>query len=96
MSVAQQTVIDSILDILRDIVRDWDLELDGEMTPDSLLVANLGFASVDFVELATSIEDLHPNVELNFDGLIINDGRLVEDLSVQQVADFVEKRLSGA
>lgn len=94
MTVTQQAVRDSILEILKDIVQDWDLELDGEMTLDSLLVANLGFSSVDFVELATSIEDQYPNVELDFDGLIINNGRLVADLSVEQVAAFVFGRLN--
>ncbi|MDO8861552.1 acyl carrier protein [Haliea sp. E1-2-M8] len=96
MTVTQQGVEDAILEVLKDIVQDWDLELDGQMTPDSLLVANLGFSSVDFVELATSIEDLYPEVELDFDGLIINNGRLVEDLSVSQVAAFVYRRLNGA
>lgn len=96
MSVTQEVVRASILEILKDIVLDWDLELDGEMTPASMLMADLGFSSVDFVELATSIEDLYPHVELDFDGLIIKDGRLVDDLSVGQVAEFVFNRLNGA
>lgn len=93
MKVTQQAVRITISGILQDIVQDWDLELDGEVTPASLLVANLGFSSVDFVELATAIEDAYPSVELEFDELIISEGRLVEDLSVEQVAEFVFKRL---
>lgn len=96
MTQTHAAVRDSILTILTDIVQDWDLEMDGEIAPDSLLVANLGFSSVDFVELATSIEELYPDVELDFDGLIIKDGRLVEDLTVDQVASFVVRRLNGA
>ena len=95
MIESQQAVRDAVLEVLKDIVQDWDLEMDGEIKPDSLLIANLGFSSVDFVELATSIEELYPNVELKFDGLIIKDGRLVEDLSVDDVAAFVFKRVNG-
>ena len=95
MNVTQEAVGTAVSGILQDIVQDWDLELDGEVTPESLLVANLGFSSVDFVELATAIEDCYPDVELDFDGLIIKDGKLVEDLSVAQVAEFVFKRLNG-
>ena len=93
MVKSQEDVTASITAILANIVQDWDLELDGEVSAQSYLVGDLNFSSVDFVELAVAIEEQYKGVDLEFDQLIMVNGRRVEDISVEQVASFVFSKL---
>lgn len=82
----------AVLNVLRKMVQDWDL--DQPLEPRSLIVANLGFESIDLIQLVVALEQHFGNRRLGFNDLLMKDGRYVDDLSVRQIADFVAQRLN--
>lgn len=82
-------VLAMLVSILEHMTSDWDLDEDRPLGPHTLLVADLGFESLDIVEFAIQVRDAVQRSDLPFEELFVVDDRYVEDLSVGQVADFV-------
>jgi acyl carrier protein len=72
-----------------------DLDPEDQVTTETMLIRDLGFASVDFVRLIVDIEK-HYGRKLGFLDLVMPNGRYVEDLSVGDFIRFIEKRLAAA
>lgn len=85
-----------IVDILEDLTQDWGLDLDEPVGPESRLVEDLEFASVDIIQLCVAIEEHYENNKMGFQDLLMVDGRYVDDLKVKQFADFVTSKITGA
>ena len=43
------TIQSGLLEILEDMIADWDMDLDNPLGPDTKLIADLGFESIDVV-----------------------------------------------
>jgi acyl carrier protein len=82
-----------VLQILKDLTADWDTDYAGQIGPDTMLIDDLDFESIDVVELVVSLEGRFARRDLPFEKLLMQDGRYVEDLSVRQVVDFLETQL---
>lgn len=80
-----------IIEILSDLTSDWDLEI--TIGPETTTVADIGFASIDFIQLVVAIESAYKR-KLGFQDLLMQDGAYVSDLNVRQIATFVHGRLS--
>lgn len=83
----------AIIAIVEDLIQDWGVEAAGGVTGSTLLVKELEFASVDIIQLCVALEQ-HYGCKLGFQELLMVDGSYVSDLSISQLAEFVEKRLS--
>ena len=57
VSQVDPEVLDGVLEILRELSGDW--EYDGEITPDTHFLADLGLESLDIVVLGTLIQQLY-------------------------------------
>ena len=90
------TVEGVVLQILKDLTADWDSDFAGQIGPDTMLIADLDFESIDVVELVVSLEGRLQRKDLPFEKLLMQDGRYVEDMSVGQVVDFLHANLSAA
>lgn len=84
----------AVLQILKELTADWDSDYGGEIGPETLLIRELAFESIDVVELVVSIESRYQRRDLPFEKLLMRDGRYVDDLTVGQVVDFLESELS--
>ncbi|HZZ72900.1 MAG TPA: acyl carrier protein [Pirellulales bacterium] len=82
-----------VVEILSDLTADWDQGLSGPLGPNTSVVGDLGFESLDVVYLVTAIEDRYGRQDLPFEELLMTDGRLVDDLTVNQIADFLSKHI---
>jgi acyl carrier protein len=82
-------ILTMLVGILEHMTSDWDLDEDSPISPQTLLVADLGFESLDVVEFAMQVRDAVQRPDLPFEELLVVDGHYVEDLSVSQVANFV-------
>lgn len=82
-------ILTMLVRILEHMTSDWDLDEDNPIGPRTLLVADLGFESLDVVEFAMQVRDAVQRSDLPFEELLVVDDRYVEDLSVGQVANFV-------
>lgn len=83
----------AVIAIVEDLIQDWGLELSEGIAPATRLVQQLEFASVDIIQLCVALEQ-HYERKLAFQDLLMVDGSYVQDLSIEQIARFVEKRLN--
>lgn len=84
-----------VIGVLKEITQDWDLELANGFGPDTLLIADLAFESIDLVQFAVSLEQALGRKGLPFENLFMKDGDYVDDLSVDQVAQFLLTQTSA-
>ncbi len=87
----RQTVLSTVTTTLESLVQDWDL--DASIGPGTKLVADLGFESIDLIQMVAALEQEFGRPNLPFAELLIVDGRYVDDLTVGQIADFLTTRL---
>jgi len=93
MSASSDQLVGQLSELLKDFTQDWDSEFEGEMTRDTRLLADLGFESIDIIQLVVAIEQMVKRSKLPFNELLMKDGRYVDDLSIGQIADFVATKI---
>lgn len=86
----------AVLEILEDLTADWDTDFTGDIGPDTRLIDDLAFESIDVVQLVVSLEGRFQRRDLPFEKLLMHDGRYVDDLTVRQLVDFLDTALTGA
>jgi len=86
---ASNAYLHKLTTLLEDFTQDWDNEFDSTMGPDTKLLADLGFESIDIIQLVVAIQEEVIGRKLPFDKLLMRDGRYVDDLSVGQIADYL-------
>ncbi len=91
----QQEVFQNIVGILQDMTSDWEAAYDGGIQPGTRLIADLGFESIDVVQLVVAIEEAYQSRSLPFEKLLMADGRYVDELSVSQIVDFLVANLNA-
>ncbi len=84
----------TVISLIEEMTADWDLELEEEISGEQQLIADLNFSSVDFVQLFVVIEEEFQK-KLGFHDLLMRDGTYVDDLSVAQIAAFVQSKLAS-
>lgn len=77
--------------IINDMTSDWDTGFEGGVGPETRLIADLGFESIDVVQLVVAIEERFQRRDLPFEELLMEDGRYVDELRVGAIADFLAK-----
>lgn len=92
-AAASQEVIDKLIAIVADFIEDFDEDFEDEITRNTRLLADLAFESIDIIQLVVAIEEDFGQRGMQFEELLMQDGRYVDDLSVGQIADFVVTKL---
>ena len=83
-----------VIEILTELTADWDdLGLNGPLSPETAVVAELGFESLDVVYMVTAIEERYDRRDLPFEQLLMVDGSYVSDLTVKQIANFLREQI---
>ena len=94
MSADVLTIQSAVADIITEILGELDLESDEPIDSSTRLIADLGFASVDFIQLIVELEG-HFQRKFGFHDLIMPNGRYVDDLTVGELVTFIRHRLQG-
>lgn len=84
-------LIQPLITLLEDFTQDWDAEPDAAMNGDTRLLADLGFESIDIIQLTVALEETFGLRKVPFDQLLMQDGRYVDDLSLRQIASFLQR-----
>jgi acyl carrier protein len=84
----------AVVRIIEEMICELDLDYDHPIVGETHLIADLGFASVDFIHLIVELES-HFARKMGFHDLIMPNGKYVADLSVGELTDFVTRRLAG-
>lgn len=83
-----------LISLLEDMISEWGLDLPSPIGPTTELIADLGFSSIDFIHLITSIEEHYNRPKLPFDRLFMVNGEYIRALTLAQLADFIHQHLS--
>ena len=93
-TVKEEVILTDVLNLLNQLARDW--EYSGEITPDTLLFADLGFESIDAVILASFVQE-HYGRPFPFPQLLADIGeREVRDLRISELVGFIHQHLNDA
>jgi len=88
-------LIQPLITLLEDFTQDWDTEPDAAMNGDTRLLADLGFESIDIIQLTVALEETFGLRKVPFDQLLMQDGRYVNDLSLRQIATFLQRFINA-
>lgn len=91
MQLAQAEIQSVIVHILQDMTQEWDLDL-SDITPETKLVEDLNFGSIDIIHLVVAIEE-HFQKKLGFNELLMKNGQYVDDISIEDLVSFVSHKL---
>jgi len=91
----QAQILGEVVRILEDITRDWDLEFEGGIGPQTHLIADLAFESIDVVQLVVALEERFGRRDLPFQEVLMAEGRYVDDLTVAQLTEFLHAHRAG-
>ncbi|MHC0053391.1 acyl carrier protein [Actibacterium sp. D379-3] len=76
---------------LAEFVEDWGVSV--AITPDTTLVEDLEFDSIDVIQFVVAVESAFGTRNMGFQELLMQDGRYVDDLKVSEITAFLESRL---
>lgn len=94
MSVQEPAAYEAdVVEILKDLTSDWEDAFSEEISRQTRLIEDLGFESIDVVHLITAIEQRYDRRDLPFEQLLMEEGRYKEELTVQEIAQFLENHL---
>lgn len=93
--LSRETTEVTVATIVEDLIQDWGLSLDEVITGRSMLVDDLEFASVDIIQLCVALEQ-HFERKFGFQNLLMVGGSYVGDLSIAQIAEFIDGRLGSS
>ena len=88
-------LIQPLITLLEDFTQDWDTEPDAAMNGDTRLLADLGFESIDIIQFTVALEETFGLRKVPFDQLLMQDGRYVDDLSLRQIATFLQRFINA-
>jgi len=92
MKSRRQEVLDYLLQKMGELTQDWDYA--EPVRPESRLFTELGFESLDAVVLCTAIQE-HYQTPMPFAELLAEIGEQQRDLSIGELADFVDTHLGA-
>lgn len=92
-SALSDGLVVKLVTLLEDFTQDWDNEFEGKMDRSTKLLADLGFESIDIIQLIVAIEEDITHKKIAFDKLLMKEGRYVDDLAIGQIADFLAAHL---
>jgi|SRR5262245_40630720 acyl carrier protein len=95
-TTGRDAILADLTRILDEITGDWETGFSGGIRPETKLIADLGFESIDVVHLVVTLEEHFRRQDLPFDRLLMKDGRYVDDLSVGDLADFLHGQIGAA
>ncbi len=87
--MSQDRYLQPLIALLEDFTQDWDSASDAPITRDRKLFADLGFESIDIIQLIVAMQEEVVKRNMPFDSLLMKEGRYVDDLSVGQIADYL-------
>jgi acyl carrier protein len=90
----RESILREVIAVVEDMTSDWDHDYEA-IGPGTCLVQDLGCESIDFVHFIVAIEEHFRRRDFPFEKLLTVDGRYVDDLTVDEVVDFLEKELNS-
>lgn len=91
--IDKETIQKDLVAIVDDMTRDWDTDGDDAIGPNTRLIRDLEFESIDVVQFVVAIEQHYQRSTLPFEKLLMKDGRYVDELVLADAVDFLYRYL---
>lgn len=89
----REGVQQGLVDVLHKMIEDWDLELSDPIGPDTRIISDLGFESIDLVQLAVGIEENFGVRGLPYEEVFMKDGAYVTEITLVELVDFLDRHI---
>ncbi len=89
----REEILNGLIEILKDMTSDWDMEFDNPIGTDTKLINDLGFESIDIVQLVVAIEERFRCRKMPFEEIFMVDGRYVDEILVRDTVDFLSRHI---
>lgn len=93
--VSREKIEEGMISLLQDMIRDWDLELDAPITSATAIINDLGFESIDLIQLMVGVEQTFGVRGLPYEEVLMKKGGYVTEITVAELVDFLFKRIPG-
>ena len=90
---SQEDIETQVIAVLENMTADWELEDGGKIEPETRLMEDLAFESIDVVQLVVALEKNFERKGLPFEQLFMRDGDYVDELEVKEIVEFLHKNL---
>ncbi len=91
--ITKAEILKDIVGILEDMTSDWDMEFSGPIGPETRLMSDLEFESIDVVQFIVAIEERFKRRNMPFEELLMEDGRYVDEITVEDAVNFLYTHL---
>lgn len=91
--VSRETLLGTVSVLIEEMMRDWDALLTEPISESTALVADLGYESVDLMQLMVALEQAFEVRGLPYEELFLEDGAYVSELQVDRLLDFLQRTL---
>lgn len=91
--LSQEDIETQVIAVLENMTADWELEDGGKIEPETRLMEDLAFESIDVVQLVVALEKNFERKGLPFEQLFMRDGDYVNELEVKEIVEFLHKNL---
>ena len=92
---SKEKISKEIIEILEDMTSDWDMDLSGPIGLNTKLIEDLEFESIDVVQFIVAIEECYKRRDFPFEKLIMEDGRYVDEIKVEDAVNFLVHYFKG-
>ncbi len=89
----KEEILEDTIGIINEMTSDWDIGFSGGINADTKLIEDLGFESIDVVQLVGAIEEHFQKSGLPFEEILIKDGNYVDEIRVSEIAEFLNRHL---
>jgi acyl carrier protein len=90
---SREDIQSQVINILQEMTADWEMEHDEVIEPETRLMEDLAFESLDVVQLVVALEKRLGRKGLPFEKLFMQDGDYVDEISVREIVDFLIENL---
>jgi acyl carrier protein len=91
--LSKEQIFETVATILTDMTSDWDIDFEGGITPETQIISDLQFESIDVVQFIVQLEGKFQRKDLPFEKLLMVDERYRDDFTVQELVDFLHNNL---
>lgn len=90
---SKEAILTGTVKIIEEMTSDWDVGFSGGVNAETRLIEDLGFESIDVVQLVGAIEERFQKRGLPFEEILIKDGNYVDEIRITEIAEFLHRHL---
>jgi acyl carrier protein len=91
--LSKEEIQTHVVATLKEMTADWDLEFSDPLGPQTRLIEDLAFESIDIVQFIVALEQRFNRKGLPFEQLFMRDGDYVEEMQIAEIVDFLSEQL---